>query len=691
MIRLYDRKETDFTTNGLRILQPIACAVTEEINGDYSLQITMPTWDTKIQNESIIKAPTPHGDQLFRIYDAEIDALGDNVYYARHIFYDLLDDFIEDLRPTNATGAEALAVILSGTGFTGESDITTKSTAYYEMMDPVTAILGGQSNDDNAFINRWGGELERDNYTVRMKYHLGADRGVSIRYRKNLTGLTVETNMDSVVTRIYPTGRAAGGQTLLTLPEKYVDSPYVDSYVRPKISRVDYSDIEVGDDMTQEEAYDALRTAAQAEFANGLDKPKLSAKVEFVPLEATEEYKGIAALEKVYLGDTIHVYHEPLGIHLDTEVVKYEYDCLTQRYNSIELGTPAVTIGAMGSVVQAAIQNAKEEAKTAAKDYSAGVQQLNNLMANALGFYKTEQKQPDGSSIYYLHNKPKLADSNIIWKWTVDGFAWTTDGHTWQNGITADGNLVIKTISAIGIIANWIVAGLLRSENGRVYFDLDGNEAAVSKLISATNEATDVYADIGKIIWADGGTSKGMSLHSGDGTLVSFAQKVADAFGAVGLDLFANGDLSIRSGALASSQNNMINLSTNSAKQGTITVRRANGSSTTSTIEADNDHTAVFTPNGDAAVKAFNDETDVVSGSTVNLSAGGGVRIKLDSSGIYFYAGGSQFAHIDVGTGWSGRLNGASGINFSTAVQGSDGSMVHLRFDSGLLTEYSHS
>jgi hypothetical protein len=312
-------------------------------------------------------------------------------------------------------------------------------------------------------------------------------------------------------------------------------------------------------------------------------------------------------------------------------------------------------------------------------------------MANALGFYKTEQKQPDGSSIYYLHNKPKLADSNIIWKWTVDGFAWTTDGHTWQNGITADGNLVIKTISAIGIIANWIVAGLLRSENGRVYFDLDGNEAAVSKLISATNEATDVYADIGKIIWADGGTSKGMSLHSGDGTLVSFAQKVADAFGAVGLDLFANGDLSIRSGALASSQNNMINLSTNSAKQGTITVRRANGSSTTSTIEADNDHTAVFTPNGDAAVKAFNDETDVVSGSTVNLSAGGGVRIKLDSSGIYFYAGGSQFAHIDVGTGWSGRLNGASGINFSTAVQGSDGSMVHLRFDSGLLTEYSHS
>ena len=90
IITLYSKIETDFTHNGLMILQPIEAVVTEEINGDYSLKITMPRGFSEIENEQIIKVPTPKTDQLFRIYNSDVDMLGNPVFYARHIFYDLL-------------------------------------------------------------------------------------------------------------------------------------------------------------------------------------------------------------------------------------------------------------------------------------------------------------------------------------------------------------------------------------------------------------------------------------------------------------------------------------------------------------------------------------------------------------------------------------------------------------------------
>jgi phage minor structural protein len=333
MIVLYQKNETDFTHNGLMILQPIESVVTEEINGDYSLKLTMPRGFSEIENEQIIKVPTPKTDQLFRIYNSDIDMLGNPVFYARHIFYDLLDYFLEDTRPTG-NGALAISKILAGTPFIGTSNIETVNTAYYQMMSPVKAILGA----DNAFITVWGGEVERDNFTVRIKNCIGADRSVSIRYRKNLTGLRLVTDLSSVATKIMPTGLKEDGQTLLKLPEKYVESPLIGNYVNAKTTRIHYSDIKISEEMSESQALEALRNAANQEFANGIDKPQVTATVEFVPLQDTEEYKDFSVLEKVYIGDTVQIFHEDLKIELSTKVISYEFDALSQRYKKVILG-----------------------------------------------------------------------------------------------------------------------------------------------------------------------------------------------------------------------------------------------------------------------------------------------------------------------------------------------------------------
>lgn len=105
--------------------------------------------------------------------------------------------------------------------------------------------------------------------------------------------------------------------------------------------------------------------------------------------------------------------------------------------------------------------------------YDLMVQQLNNLVSYSFGVYKTEEVLPDGSVIYYLHDKPTLAESMKIWKQTADAFAVSTDGgQTYTAGFDVNGNAVVNVLSAIGINADWIRAGKLMSTDGYTLIDL---------------------------------------------------------------------------------------------------------------------------------------------------------------------------------------------------------------------------
>ncbi len=123
IINIYKRNETDFSHNGIRVLQPVEAIVSEELNGDYSLKLTMPQGFSDIEVEQVVKAPMPKTPQLFRVYNTDIDMLGNPVFYCRHIFYNLIDFFIEDTRPTG-NGVVAILRTLDDTPFTGDADIT---------------------------------------------------------------------------------------------------------------------------------------------------------------------------------------------------------------------------------------------------------------------------------------------------------------------------------------------------------------------------------------------------------------------------------------------------------------------------------------------------------------------------------------------------------------------------------------
>lgn len=92
------------------------------------------------------------------------------------------------------------------------------------------------------------------------------------------------------------------------------------------------------------------------------------------------------------------------------------------------------------------------------------LEELSQRLAESSGTYTTVETQPDGSNIYYLHNKPQLSDSDIIWKMTAEAWAVSTDGgQHWNGGMTVDGDVIARILTATGVNADWINTGTIKA------------------------------------------------------------------------------------------------------------------------------------------------------------------------------------------------------------------------------------
>ena len=351
MIQIYKADNTAYDKNGDMSLTPSSASVHVILNGSWEANIEHPVdedgrWRYIVEG-AVTKMPSFNGEQLFRI---KKKAKSDSGVTAtmEPIFYDAKDDcWLTDIRPTEKGGQQALDIITApNKKYTGRSNITVISTAYYEYMNLLEAING---NNDNSFINRWGGEILFDNFTVVINEQIGGDYGVDLRYGKNLPvdGLTDEVDIRDVVTRIYP--KAYNGCTMSD--DGYVDSPLIDRYPTVKCATMIFEDVKMradaqdGDEEngvvvcdTQEELDAALTEKCQEQYEAGVDKPKVTISADMVLLKDTEQYAEYQALEDVSLGDTVHCHNQHLDITTDARVVELEYNSILKRVDSVVLG-----------------------------------------------------------------------------------------------------------------------------------------------------------------------------------------------------------------------------------------------------------------------------------------------------------------------------------------------------------------
>lgn len=343
MIEVYNKSNRNFDFNGDMILKPSLCDLEVELNGIIEVTLEHP-YDKEgrwkyIVEDNILRVPYPWKEegQLFYIYDKEKGMTGVTCK-ARHIFFDLASEILIDCRPTNATGQEALNKILDGTGFIGHSNIITRNSAYYIRKHIANEAL--ISEDENSFINRWGGELDVDNFHVYMNERTGGEYGVTFRYGQDLIDLKENSNIDSIITRILPVGFNG-----ITIPEHYVDSPLINKYRKIKADVIKFDHIKVKESPEDEEGYntleeaqEALREACKQMFDEGIDKLLYQIDVEVAKLENTLKYKEYKNLLEVGLGDTVGVEHIDIGVNIKTRVIKFVYDCISEKFKNITLG-----------------------------------------------------------------------------------------------------------------------------------------------------------------------------------------------------------------------------------------------------------------------------------------------------------------------------------------------------------------
>ena len=296
------------------------------------------------QNQTI--EPRQLRDQPFRIYRV-VPELSQVTIYARHVFYDLMDNMVKKVEAgIDEVGASVVrklsASCLSQHDFTFYSDLqSTSEDALWENVNPVEAMLGSEG-----LTAKYQAELARDWFDVFLVKRVGVDSQAQIREKKNLTGISYDVDETGVVTRIMPTGEDKDGN-LLYLPELYLDSPNLAAYPHVKwvhlpVSEAKESDSEDSPKSIQQ-CYEEMRKAAQAQFEAGCDLPTVTLAVDFINCADTAEYAQYHALTNIYLGDAVRVIAPRIGVEVSMRMTQYTYDCLTRKYTAITLGTVAGT------------------------------------------------------------------------------------------------------------------------------------------------------------------------------------------------------------------------------------------------------------------------------------------------------------------------------------------------------------
>lgn len=492
---LYSATETDFSSNGLGILGDcISCEVTEEANGIFELAMQYPMGGIHyedIADRSIIKAKADQfrDPQLFRVYSISKPMSGIVTVSAEHISYDLSGIPVAPF--TAGSVSLALADLknnaVTDCPFDFWTDKDTSGTFRVSVPSSIRSRLGGV---DGSILDVYGGEYEFDNYTVKLHNNRGMNRGVSIRYGKNLTDIKQEQNCASVATGIYPywAGDVDGNTVLVELPEKIVNAPGTYNFV--KIRTVDFTE-SFESQPTEEE----LRSKAESYVKyNNIGIPNVSLTVSFAQLEQTDEYKHLKLLEQVLLFDTVNVEFPALGVSATAKAIKIVYDSLSERVKSITLGSTKANISDT---------IATQQQEIAKKPSVSIVQSIAMNLTSAIlgakgGSVRILDTDDDGmpDELYIADNAdPALAQR--VWRYNYMGWAASGTGY---NGPFTMGATLADGLLAEFVTAAHLVAGTIQSKDGETFFlDLDNGILNIKSVDELTGDVAELKQNSGEI------------------------------------------------------------------------------------------------------------------------------------------------------------------------------------------------
>lgn len=517
---LFAPTATAFTTNGLGKLSDAAsCTVKETRNGAFELTLKYPIEGihyAEIQQRSIILAKPNPVDlaQPFRVYRISKPINGLVTVYAYHISYDLTGIPVS---PYSAASVQAALAgfstnAIAANPFTFWSDMTSSGDFTVKSPASIRSLLP-------TMLEVYGGEYKYDKYTVRLYQQRGVNRGVTIRYGKNLTDLKQDENCSNVYTGVY--AYYSGGNGIVETSPKVTPAPGTYDYTR-------ILPLDLTAEFKEAPTAEALRAAAEQYMSDhNIGVPEVSLNVSFVQLEQTQEYKDLALLERVELCDTVTVIFERLGVNATAQVTSTVYNVLIDAYDSVTIGNVRKNVAM--TIAEQAQEIAKGPDLTALQ---AAVIEATELITGNQGGYvvihsSTGGKTPDEILIM---DQPDIESAVQVWRWNKSGLGYSSSGYNGPYGLamTIDGKINADFITTGGMDAARITAGILQSKDGRFLIDLTANTITMKNTSGNTVFSFDGNGNLtinGKITATSGSiagfTIYGDRLQGGNCTLYS--------------------------------------------------------------------------------------------------------------------------------------------------------------------------
>lgn len=452
MIRVFSSTDKVFTSNGDAVIQAFKAKVHKEDNGDYYLDLEAGIQCASyLVSGNIVVADTPQGAQAFRISDVTKKSTKISLK-AWHVFYDSENYLIADSYVVDSNGNDALDHLNSATE--PQSEFTTLSDV--QTIDSFRCVRKSLYEAVQTVLERWGGHLVRDNFKIELRNNVGVDNGVTVRYAKNLQELTCEENWDSVVTKLLPEGKDG----ILLNDQDPNASIYVTSkqqWAIPYTKTVQFQQDSVVEDDFKDSAGELNETAYHKALVENLREQAQ----EYVEKNSIPQvnYTMKANVEKITdIGDTVEVIDERLGVHILTNVIGFEYDCILGKYSEIQFGNFKKTLEGFASTVQS---NAEKTAQQVVTNATQGIastvtQNITQSMSASYVIY-------DGSKIMILDALPKEVANNVILI-NNNGIAFSQTGinGTYQSAWSIDGTLNMQAINVINLVADMIKGGTLK-------------------------------------------------------------------------------------------------------------------------------------------------------------------------------------------------------------------------------------
>ena len=350
MLRIYEKDltaanlSTALATNGLGTLpHTLSCTRHQVINGDWSLTLSYPLdapGAALLQPERLLCYEDEGGAQLYRIsrLKPSISRQGRTLEVeAPHLCYDLAHKYIvnietseDDRYPDGIDAATALEQLLAGTGFS-PGDVTAGGDTldYLDILQKdVMSCIKEQ------LLEKWGGELEFDNFTVHLRSALGQDRRYPIRDGRNIAGITVTEDYEPVVTRLHVRGYENANFEEINDGKDWIDSELSAQYAYAREGYADFDDVD--------DPQELLRLGR--ERLTALEVPEITYDIRLAQMRGTVQYAAYRRLENFALGDTAVLHSAAVDRDVILRCSELETDCLTGRNKSLKLGNTDIKL-----------------------------------------------------------------------------------------------------------------------------------------------------------------------------------------------------------------------------------------------------------------------------------------------------------------------------------------------------------